>query len=297
MVRGRAGGGGAPFNLGEMTVTRCTVRTDSGQVGHAYVAGRDARQAELAAVFDALLQDPLAGRCVAGERDRAAGRGAADTPRHHRGEGGGDQGAVLRHAEHARMSAEIAPARLRRSGRRCAGVLPRRAGRHGAARTYPRGWRGSDTARAAGTGDGRGAADLGGSRHAGVARSGGRGVTRAGSASIAARRSCRRSPRAASPSRWRLPDLATLAGRFARGAGKRGDVDPASERARPRPNAIGWPGRACASRRCCAVDGLPADFASAWQANHALFPRGVDIVLCAGTSLAALPRSVALQET
>jgi alpha-D-ribose 1-methylphosphonate 5-triphosphate synthase subunit PhnG len=59
MVRGRAGGGGAPFNLGEMTVTRCTVRTAAGQVGHAYVAGRDARQAELAAVFDALLQDPV----------------------------------------------------------------------------------------------------------------------------------------------------------------------------------------------------------------------------------------------
>jgi alpha-D-ribose 1-methylphosphonate 5-triphosphate synthase subunit PhnH len=44
------------------------------------------------------------------------------------------------------------------------------------------------------------------------------------------------------------------------------------------------------------VEGLPAGFASAWQDNHALFPRGVDIVLCAGTSLAALPRSVALQE-
>ena len=44
------------------------------------------------------------------------------------------------------------------------------------------------------------------------------------------------------------------------------------------------------------VDGLPAGFASAWQENHALFPRGADIVLCAGTALAALPRSVALQE-
>ena len=44
------------------------------------------------------------------------------------------------------------------------------------------------------------------------------------------------------------------------------------------------------------VDGLPAEFASAWQENHTQFPRGVDIVLCAGTSLAALPRSVALQE-
>jgi alpha-D-ribose 1-methylphosphonate 5-triphosphate synthase subunit PhnG len=58
MVRGRTGGGGAPFNMGEMTVTRCTVRTESGQVGHAYIAGRDARQAELAAVLDAMLQDP-----------------------------------------------------------------------------------------------------------------------------------------------------------------------------------------------------------------------------------------------
>ncbi len=59
MLRGRAGGGGAPFNVGEMTVTRCTVRTEAGQVGHAYVAGRDSRQAELAAVLDAMLQDPL----------------------------------------------------------------------------------------------------------------------------------------------------------------------------------------------------------------------------------------------
>ncbi len=58
MVRGRTGGSGAPFNLGEMTVTRCTVRTDDGLVGHAYIAGRDERRAELAALADALLQDP-----------------------------------------------------------------------------------------------------------------------------------------------------------------------------------------------------------------------------------------------
>lgn len=58
MVRGRQGGDGAPFNLGEMTVTRCTVRLADGRVGHAYVAGRDARQAELAAALDAALQDP-----------------------------------------------------------------------------------------------------------------------------------------------------------------------------------------------------------------------------------------------
>jgi alpha-D-ribose 1-methylphosphonate 5-triphosphate synthase subunit PhnH len=44
------------------------------------------------------------------------------------------------------------------------------------------------------------------------------------------------------------------------------------------------------------AEGLPAGFAQVWQANHALFPRGVDMILCAGTQLAALPRSVALQE-
>jgi alpha-D-ribose 1-methylphosphonate 5-triphosphate synthase subunit PhnG len=58
MVRGRAGGGGAAFNLGEMTVTRCTVRTDTGLIGHAYIAGRDVRRAELAALVDAMMQDP-----------------------------------------------------------------------------------------------------------------------------------------------------------------------------------------------------------------------------------------------
>jgi alpha-D-ribose 1-methylphosphonate 5-triphosphate synthase subunit PhnG len=59
MVRGRTGGGGAPFNLGEMTTTRCTVRTETGFVGHAYVAGRNERLAQLAALADALLQDPM----------------------------------------------------------------------------------------------------------------------------------------------------------------------------------------------------------------------------------------------
>ena len=57
MVRGRAGGDGQPFNLGEATVTRCSVRTDAGHVGTAYVLGTGHRQAELAALVDALLQD------------------------------------------------------------------------------------------------------------------------------------------------------------------------------------------------------------------------------------------------
>ncbi|MCG8542726.1 MAG: phosphonate C-P lyase system protein PhnG [Alphaproteobacteria bacterium] len=58
MVRGRAGGTGQPFNLGEMTATRCTLRLGNGAVGVAYLKGRNRRQAELAAVFDALMQTP-----------------------------------------------------------------------------------------------------------------------------------------------------------------------------------------------------------------------------------------------
>jgi alpha-D-ribose 1-methylphosphonate 5-triphosphate synthase subunit PhnG len=57
MVRGRIGGSGAKFNVGEAAVTRCVVRTGNGYVGVGYVLGRDRRQAELAALFDALLQD------------------------------------------------------------------------------------------------------------------------------------------------------------------------------------------------------------------------------------------------
>ena len=58
MVRGRAGGTGMRFNVGEMTVTRCALELDGGAVGVAYVRGRDRRHAELAAMLDALLQDP-----------------------------------------------------------------------------------------------------------------------------------------------------------------------------------------------------------------------------------------------
>ncbi len=57
-VRGRIGGGGAPFNVGEATVTRATVRLASGQVGHSYTLGRDRQKAKLAAIADALWQDP-----------------------------------------------------------------------------------------------------------------------------------------------------------------------------------------------------------------------------------------------
>ena len=62
MVQGRMGGTGAPFNLGEMTVTRCALALDDGAVGHAYVQGRDKRQAEQAALVDALMQGAAAAR-------------------------------------------------------------------------------------------------------------------------------------------------------------------------------------------------------------------------------------------
>ena len=58
MVRGRMGGTGDAFNLGEMTVTRAAVRLDSGETGLSYVAGRDRRHAEIAAAVDAKMQSP-----------------------------------------------------------------------------------------------------------------------------------------------------------------------------------------------------------------------------------------------
>ena len=56
MLRGRMGATGAAFNLGEATVTRCAVRLANGGEGHAYVMGRNAAHARLAAICDALLQ-------------------------------------------------------------------------------------------------------------------------------------------------------------------------------------------------------------------------------------------------
>lgn len=59
MVRGRTGASGAPFNLGEMTITRCALRLTSGEVGHAYIQGRSKADAEAAALVDALMQTDL----------------------------------------------------------------------------------------------------------------------------------------------------------------------------------------------------------------------------------------------
>jgi alpha-D-ribose 1-methylphosphonate 5-triphosphate synthase subunit PhnG len=56
MIRGRVGGDGAPFNLGEATVSRAAVRLSSGEVGFGYALGRDREKARLIALCDAMVQ-------------------------------------------------------------------------------------------------------------------------------------------------------------------------------------------------------------------------------------------------
>ena len=60
MVRARAGATGAPFNLGEVTVTRCALTFATGEVGHAYIQGRSKPDAEAVAMVDALMQTTAA---------------------------------------------------------------------------------------------------------------------------------------------------------------------------------------------------------------------------------------------
>ena len=56
MVRGRVGGDGAPFNLGEATVSRAAVRLATGEVGFGYTLGRSGDKALMIALCDALVQ-------------------------------------------------------------------------------------------------------------------------------------------------------------------------------------------------------------------------------------------------
>ncbi len=60
MVRGRAGAVGAAFNLGEMSVTRASVKLVCGTVGHGYVQGRSKDHALQTALIDALMQTDAA---------------------------------------------------------------------------------------------------------------------------------------------------------------------------------------------------------------------------------------------
>lgn len=80
MVQGRMGGTGAPFNLGEMTVTRASVRLADGAVGHGYVQGRDRGHALRAALLDAMGQGndvDAAAPVLAALADEEAARRAA----------------------------------------------------------------------------------------------------------------------------------------------------------------------------------------------------------------------------
>ena len=89
MVRGRIGGDGAPFNLGEATVSRAAVRLSTGEVGFGYTLGRDRQKARMIALCDALVQSdefagavesqviaPLRTRMIS-ERNRTAAETAA----------------------------------------------------------------------------------------------------------------------------------------------------------------------------------------------------------------------------
>lgn len=58
MIRGRMGGTGSLFNLGEATVTRATVRLATGAVGHGQRLGGDKAATRLSAILDALGETP-----------------------------------------------------------------------------------------------------------------------------------------------------------------------------------------------------------------------------------------------
>ena len=89
MVRGRVGGDGAAFNLGEATVSRAAVRLSTGEVGFGYTLGRDRHKAQMIALCDAMVQlaefaeiveinviEPLRAAVIA-ERNRRAAEAAA----------------------------------------------------------------------------------------------------------------------------------------------------------------------------------------------------------------------------
>ena len=87
MLRGRIGGDGDRFNVGEATVTRAAVQIASGEVGFAYILGRDQKKARLCAVCDALWQSKKYREAVERLRARSgadAGRGRAGMPGAHK---------------------------------------------------------------------------------------------------------------------------------------------------------------------------------------------------------------------
>ena len=79
MLRGRVGGDGAPFNLGEAAVSRSAVRIAGGVVGLGYVLGRDKQKATMIALCDAMVQsadhaDDLQAHVIAPLSEKIAAR-------------------------------------------------------------------------------------------------------------------------------------------------------------------------------------------------------------------------------
>lgn len=58
MVQSGADGSHPAFNLGEMSVTKCVLEVKGQNLGYAMILGSDLVHAELAALFDGLLQHP-----------------------------------------------------------------------------------------------------------------------------------------------------------------------------------------------------------------------------------------------
>ena len=56
MCQGKIGVTGNNFNFGEVTITRCQLKTSQGKIGHGYVQGRNKHKAEIVAICDALMQ-------------------------------------------------------------------------------------------------------------------------------------------------------------------------------------------------------------------------------------------------
>ena len=59
MAQGRMGVTGDKFNIGEVTITRCSLKLNCGTVGHSYVQGRSKKKAEISALCDALMQTEM----------------------------------------------------------------------------------------------------------------------------------------------------------------------------------------------------------------------------------------------
>ena len=59
MAQGRMGVTGDKFNIGEVTITRCSLKLNCGTIGHSYVQGRNKKKAEISALCDALMQTKM----------------------------------------------------------------------------------------------------------------------------------------------------------------------------------------------------------------------------------------------